>query len=284
MFERIVVPVDGSDRSLEAVRAGVFLAGNGGTRLDIVTVVGNPAEAVVEEDEVRAQLMSLGAFAAAASPVALIGDSVPDTLQQYVAEVPGTLVVMSSTGRGRSAAVLGSVAEELLAAELGPVLLVGPHATPDRLLTGDIIVPLDGSPTSEHALGLAAAWGADRTNRTWVVTVVSTAAETRREGDVLESGYVRNRAGHLHEQLDREVEYEVLHGGSPARALVDYAATLEAGLIVMSTHGRSGLRRIVMGSVAADVVRHAPCPVLLERPMADADGSSSDATTKEVTT
>lgn len=54
--------------------------------------------------------------------------------------------------------------------------------------------------------------------------------------------------------------------GHPGTALVDAAAEEHADVVVMATHGRSGLRRAVLGSVADHVVRHASCPVLLVRP------------------
>mgnify|MGYP002623203056 CR=1 FL=1 len=50
--------------------------------------------------------------------------------------------------------------------------------------------------------------------------------------------------------------------GAPADAIVQFAEAEEADMIVMSTHGRSGLSRLVMGSVAESVLRHAPCPVI----------------------
>lgn len=58
---------------------------------------------------------------------------------------------------------------------------------------------------------------------------------------------------------------EVLHG-TPSRSITGFAERLPAALIAMATHGRSGIARITMGSVATDVVRHAPCPVLITRP------------------
>jgi nucleotide-binding universal stress UspA family protein len=53
--------------------------------------------------------------------------------------------------------------------------------------------------------------------------------------------------------------------GAPAHTIVDRTRQLGAELIVMTTHGRSGLGRLVFGSVADSVLRHAPCPVLLIR-------------------
>jgi universal stress protein A len=63
--------------------------------------------------------------------------------------------------------------------------------------------------------------------------------------------------------LDHEVPFEhKLMVGDPATAIVDAAENEHADLIVMGTHGRTGLTRLLMGSVAEAVVRRAPCPVL----------------------
>ena len=59
-------------------------------------------------------------------------------------------------------------------------------------------------------------------------------------------------------------EYRMLVG-SPAEAIVSLVRDEDVDLIVMSTHGRTGLRRLLMGSVAEAVVRKAPCPVLTMR-------------------
>ena len=53
-----------------------------------------------------------------------------------------------------------------------------------------------------------------------------------------------------------------VRAGHPARVIVEYAKEREADLIVMGTHGRTGLRRMLMGSVAEMVMRRARCPVL----------------------
>jgi nucleotide-binding universal stress UspA family protein len=57
----------------------------------------------------------------------------------------------------------------------------------------------------------------------------------------------------------------VLKAGSPAQVIVDTAKRLKADMIIMSTHGRSGLAHVLLGSVAERVVRGASCPVLTVR-------------------
>ena len=63
-------------------------------------------------------------------------------------------------------------------------------------------------------------------------------------------------------QLGTDVAIEEPQGPAD-RVIVDRAAELGVGLILMTTHGRSGLERVVFGSTADSVIRHAPCPVLL---------------------
>ena len=58
----------------------------------------------------------------------------------------------------------------------------------------------------------------------------------------------------------------VVHFGDPAHAIIQYALENPVDLIAMTTHGRSGLRRITAGSVATQVLHHSPVPVLLFRP------------------
>jgi nucleotide-binding universal stress UspA family protein len=66
---------------------------------------------------------------------------------------------------------------------------------------------------------------------------------------------------------DLPVETQVV-GGPPGPGIVQSAKGWNADLIVMGTHGRSGLSRLLMGSVAEHVVRHAACPVLTIKPAA----------------
>lgn len=60
------------------------------------------------------------------------------------------------------------------------------------------------------------------------------------------------------------LEYRLLEG-DPATVVIETAQETDADLVVLGTHGRSGLSRLVMGSVAEEVLRHAPCPVLTVR-------------------
>jgi nucleotide-binding universal stress UspA family protein len=73
-------------------------------------------------------------------------------------------------------------------------------------------------------------------------------------------------------QFEGPCEVEVV-GGNPADAIVRVAEERGADLIVMGTHGRTGLQHVLLGSVAEKVVRLAPCPVLTVRHPRDATGT-----------
>jgi nucleotide-binding universal stress UspA family protein len=81
------------------------------------------------------------------------------------------------------------------------------------------------------------------------------AADARLRLEAIAAGELSRVAAHI----------EVLTANRPAAAIVAYANTTKAELIVAGTHGRTGLAEVVMGSVAQEIVRRAPCPVLTVR-------------------
>ncbi len=70
-----------------------------------------------------------------------------------------------------------------------------------------------------------------------------------------------------------DVEELIVHGDAAAE-IVRVARERQVDLIVVSSHGRTGLGRILFGSTAEAVVRHASCPVLVVKPPADEQGTS----------
>jgi nucleotide-binding universal stress UspA family protein len=137
-----------------------------------------------------------------------------------------------------------------------------------------IVVPVDGSDIAEqvipHVEALARAFGSAVTVL-WVTAPVATvagmpvASEERwqTEDDELAAPYLARI-----EQLLRDSGLEPVverARGVPAEVIVSRAAAMGADLIAMTTHGRSGIKRLVLGSVAEGVVTRAECPVLLVR-------------------
>jgi universal stress protein A len=76
---------------------------------------------------------------------------------------------------------------------------------------------------------------------------------------------VSRLASELASTSGHSVEYETLNHTDAADAICEFAEGLRAALIVCATHGRTGLARMVVGSTAAEIIRHAPCPVLVSR-------------------
>ena len=141
-----------------------------------------------------------------------------------------------------------------------------------------ILVPLDGSRTSQLGLGEAVKLAKSEGSSLRLLHVVDelvlvTAPEMaygvgdlievlKEEGrSILEKGAAHARKHGVKVQTSL---VESL-GGSAARCIVDDAKKWHASLIVLGTHGRRGIRRMVMGSDAEEVVRNAPAPVLLVR-------------------
>lgn len=268
MFQQVIVPVDGSRRSWAAARVGAVIADACDARLELVSVVFDEHERDFVRNEVRADLAVEGPLEVEPSVTVIVAappeGSVGAVVARHAESVDGGVVVMSSTGRGRTAAMLGSVADDVLRAMFGPIIVVGPHAEPLESLAGDLMVPVDGSEFSETSLPLAASWGIALGATPWIVEVLTERMDPGT--DVLESSYAHRLARDLQTQSHHDVEFDVLHGADPATAIAEFADRNGAMFVVMSTHGRSGLRRLTLGSTAASVVHRATCPVVLHRP------------------
>jgi len=190
------------------------------------------------------------------------------------------LIAMTTHGRsGVARWVLGSVATKLLHATHTPLLLVRPRADgkpSDAAALTKLLVPLDGSELSGSALPfaghLAKSLGASIVLFHAIFEPVMTypGAEA-----VFDAGALTEMESGAHEYLASAARDLTAKGvkADPAVAIgnatdgIVWAAEREgAGLIVMSTHGRSGIGRIVLGSVADAVVRRTSLPVVLVRP------------------
>ena len=173
-----------------------------------------------------------------------------------------TLIVMSTHGRsGVGRWVMGSVTDKVLHAVKTPLMIIRAEDN-DAVLDGTmghIIVPLDGSPLAEkilpHAVALAKAMEA----KVCLVRVTSD-----KNVDDYERHAMERLAERIRGQGVYSVEGVVLHG-DPAMAIVDLTHEYPDALVAMTTHGRSGMGRWLMGSVADRVVRHAAGPVMVLR-------------------
>ena len=184
------------------------------------------------------------------------------------------LITMSTHGRGGLERLLfGSVAESLVRQAPAPVLLVRGELTWTRGEIGKILVPLDGSELSEGVLPAVErlAGPFDLTvDLLRVVEPIPGAAAVElpvqaRELLDLRAAEAEQYLGKIAAGLEGKglrVRIEV-RAGPAVDAIHRCAREAPAGLIAMSTHGRSGLGRLLLGSVAEHVLRAAPVPVLL---------------------
>lgn len=265
MFENLLVPVDLSSTSLRVVPLAARMAAQVGGRVTVLTVVDRPARVHEARAALADQIEQLGPQPAPIKEVAQNDSSVVGAVARHLEDNPGSMVLMSSHGHGRSAALLGNTADELLRATFGPVIVVGPHAhDASGDLGGTYVVPLDGSDRADCVLPIVAAWTREFGGRPWLVEVVSDAPQSSE--DFNESSFVHRRAEQLGRTTHREVEFEVLHGKHAAGAIVDFARWRNASLVFMATHGRTGLDRLTTGSVTAHVVRDIEVPVVMFRP------------------
>lgn len=267
MYTRIVVPVDCSDMAWTAIGPARQLSQDWGVDLEMVSVVHLDQEVEHAAADMNGYLGACGWQEETVVTVLVSATrSVADELASYIESIPDTLVVMTSHGRGRSAALVGSVAEQLLQRLPDPIMVFGPSIDGKYVgFTGRMLVCIDGSEVSEKALDVAVPWVTDLAMEPWVIAV---SPETQGAGggdQIVESAYPHRMAEHLRAAVGREVEFELLHGRDPAVVVGQFARDYDAELIVAATHGRTGIGRLTNGSVAMDIVHHAPCPVLLTR-------------------
>ena len=133
----------------------------------------------------------------------------------------------------------------------------------------NVLVPTDFSETSDAALHYATEMALTLGARLYLMYVPG------KTGEHFEANYplgqfetaTRERLSSFltKEQLERLHPEYALRVGAPAEEIVRYAELCDIDLIIMGTHGRSGIAHVLLGSVAEQVVRVAPCPVLLVR-------------------
>jgi nucleotide-binding universal stress UspA family protein len=211
------------------------------------------------------------------------GDPV-DVIESEAAGIGADLVVMTTHARGGlERAWLGSVADGLVRRGGVPLLLVRPvdrAAPPDggSLFGGPVVVPLDESELSEGVLEPAAELARLGSGRITLLYVVPPSLEVAGHVFRLDEArlagasaraesYLEGVAGRLRRE-GLEVAVRVVTHEVPAAAILDAAAAEGAGVVAMATHGRSGLGRLVLGSVADKVIRSSRIPVLVVRPEA----------------
>jgi nucleotide-binding universal stress UspA family protein len=281
MFKKLLVPLDGSAQAAVALPLARAVARQTGAAQRLLRVV-PPTRADVEDHlhgEARDNLARIAAELAAGDrevDTAVRHDQNPGAaIVREAGRWPADLIVMATHGRSGLARVLiGSVAQRVVSESPVPVLLLRPGGRRVAHLT-TLLVPVDGSPDGSRALGVALPLAQETGARIVLLQVVvpfvqryfdeSLAVDPMWDEEALTSarGYVEALAGRLRE-AGISAQGRVTQGPIPQQ-IVDTAAEVAADVIVMSTHALTGPARALLGSVADEVVRTAPLPVLLIR-------------------
>lgn len=295
----ILVPLDGSSVAEQALPVAASIAERARCKIKLVLVhqplLGvepGPAYTKMElameranRDYLRSVVARYRERLGGTLTSAVLEGPVATTLARYARELAADLLVMTTHGRGGiRRAWLGSVVDQVIRTSEVPILVVRAHEveeTPSVRLD-EILVPLDGSPLAEAVLepvtALARLWDAE-ISLVQVVRPITLTSDpvlpfpvgysdqvTRMRRDEAQD-YIRDVAERLREAGVKASGIAVI-GGAVAETLLDLARPERVGLIATATHGRGGVRRMVLGSVADKLVRAADLPVLVVRPKA----------------
>lgn len=265
-FKNLLVCTDGSPASEGALRAALALARRNPAQVWLLQVLEfNPGFASQAIDYLkeweREAWEGLEPWTARGRALGLTvqalvrqGEAAYKAILAEAEALKPDLIIMGRHGRtGLSRLLMGSVTARVIGLSPVPVLVV-PREVP--LSFRRLLVASDGSPYSEVAwqLGLALA-------RVWDCELLA-ASVAREEGEFPELEALLNRL--LAEATAARVPLTtLLLEGVPDDALVQGAQAHGADLLVMGSHGRTGFKRLLMGSVTERVIGRAGCPVLV---------------------
>ena len=295
MFQKILIPLDGSERAQAVLThlSGFFTAR--APEITVLGVVDGPnaptikEQALLESARERAQdyletvVTRLADLGLSARLAVRIGRPAQTVVSE--AETGGfDLIALASHGyAGLDRMFYGSTAEQVARHSLVPVLLVKSYqpeddpANPYRPLAArpltfdDLLVPLDGSKHAEWALPVATALAQEHSSRIHLVRVVPIVPRSSFFVPPTASEYdVDPEKAYLDELATRirltGIDVRCTVGqGAPVDFVRSYLRETPVDMVVMSTHGRSGWRRWVLGSVAEGLLRAVHTPILLRR-------------------
>ena len=293
MYDHILFAVDGSDEATAATRRGLALARDFDATAEAVYVVEQRARRLTRTDRESAQLRDHGesVLAEIESLAADIGHPVTTELlegkpsvqiDEYARETGAALIVLGRQGMtGLGKRLLGGVTEQVLHRTSVPVLVVSDVAQtrPDGFDYSRILVPTDGSANAETATRHGAAV-ADRYDATvHVLNVVDIQAaggafnaggldetfierleENGRDAVAATADELENAAPAV--SVETAVERTDSFGGV-APGIREYISDHDIDLVVMGSHGRSNLKRQLLGSVTSQLIRTVAVPVLV---------------------
>ncbi len=288
-YQKILVPLDGSELAEKAIPYTETIAKVKKSEVVLFAVSITPAgyrRDRLLKSYLDANAKDLVARGIKVSTTVAYGE-VAEEIIGYADKNNIDLIVISTHGySGIKRWVLGSVAQKVLYGTCVPVLLIKSKSPAlSRLELKKIVIPLDGSPFSEttfaHVEDLAKhagteivllevsespivpSYGSRPINQTWEKYRDNLWAELQQQV----SEYLEKTNADL-EKKGLKVKYQVARGevGGVAQSIMQIAQKEKADLIVMATHGRTGVNRWVYGSVANRIVQESTQPLLLIRP------------------
>ncbi len=280
-YRKMLVAVDGSDSSMHALRESFKLASNERSWITVVSVVprysgdlsfvaiGNLMASLkkpCEEALSRAEKMA-GEDRALIKTVCEEGEIYERIVDLSEAE-NCDLIIMGRRGMGRfERTLVGSVTARVIGHSQRDVLVVPKNS---QVGWQKILVATDGSRYSrvsaERAIDFAKSYGGELK----IVSVVDVPSEFYAEAPDAVGDIIGKAKGFVKDIKDRAEPHGIktetfVAEGEAYQVITDLAKTQGANVIIVSSHGRTGLRRLLMGSVAERVIGHAPCPVLVVR-------------------
>jgi len=297
MYKKLVIPLDGS-ATAEAVLpyAEAFAAGFK-TAVELISVIDIGAMTThlapdrvrhldnvvaAEESRCTAYLENVAKrFTHSPADCRIVRGIAAQVILESAYQERDILIAMATHGRsGAKRWLLGSVAEKVLRGTTNPLFLVRATAakvSPRRIINS-IVVPLDGSPLAEKILPTVCRWAQALDVEVTLIRAFDfpTAAyfgsasylpdydKFREEAHREAVAYLRAKEEWLIAEGVRTVSILTLEG-SAADEIIGYAQTAPGAVIAMSSHGRSGVQRWILGSVTEKIVRHANDPVLVVR-------------------
>ncbi len=262
----ILVATDGSDDCAGAIRTGIALARSRGARLIGLSIaVDNPEYSTlvpnlqeVADARAREALKSFIDEAGERAEVTTRRASNPaEGIVNAAGELSADLIVIAESDKSDlTRMMLGDTTTKVIGRAACPVLVVPRSA---HLWNKRILLATDGSPHSEAAAELA---GHFARQAGLPVSVVSVVTSSHNDARRKEAGRAVAAAVERLSGMGLQAE-GLVEEGRPDEAIVKAAESAGADLIVVGSHGRTGLTKILLGSVAERVIGHAVCPVLV---------------------
>jgi nucleotide-binding universal stress UspA family protein len=290
MFRSLLVPLDRSPLAEQALPLALSIARRAGAGLELVLVHGlyaledptcerlpyDPAADAAYRQQEQLYVEGTARWAAAASQVpvtsAVVSGLVADGILSRARLTRSDLIVMTSHARsGMGRFFLGSVTDEVIRRAAVPVLVVRPCEPSPALIpepvSANVSVLLDGSALAEQSLEPAVELARLLEARCILVRVVeSSSAQAEAEA------YLESVAGRWRAQ-GPPIEVRVLLARHAVGAILEEAQAHPTDLIALTTHGRGGIRRLLLGSVTDKILRGSSAPVLVHPPQV-AQGAS----------